>query len=85
MSRKKETARIDIYARITDRIVADLENGVRPWIKPWSARNMTGRVSRRSGTTVRPTRAQCPAFMVGKRRLRVFLGDLDDPPSGRAS
>jgi len=46
MSRKTETTRIDIYARITDRIVADLENGVRPWVKPWSARNMTGRVSR---------------------------------------
>ncbi len=46
MNRKTETARIDIYARITDRIVADLEHGVRPWVKPWSARNMTGRVSR---------------------------------------
>lgn len=46
MSRKTETTRIDIYARITDRIVADLENGVRPWIRPWSVRNMSGRVSR---------------------------------------
>lgn len=46
MSRKTETARIDVYARITDRIVADLESGVRPWVKPWSARNMAGRVSR---------------------------------------
>jgi antirestriction protein ArdC len=46
MSRKTETARIDIYARITDKIVADLEKGVRPWIKPWSARNMVGRVRR---------------------------------------
>lgn len=46
MSRKTEATRIDIYARITNRIVADLENGVRPWVKPWSARNMTGRVSR---------------------------------------
>ena len=46
MTRKTETTRIDIYARITDRIIADLEKGVRPWLKPWSARNMTGRVSR---------------------------------------
>ena len=29
--------RTDIYARVTDRIVADLEHGVRPWQKPWSA------------------------------------------------
>ncbi|WP_137136724.1 ArdC-like ssDNA-binding domain-containing protein, partial [Rhizobium sp. FKY42] len=46
MSRKSESTRTDIYARITDRIVADLEKGVRPWVQPWSARNMSGRVSR---------------------------------------
>lgn len=45
MSRKKEE-RVDIYARITERIVADLEKGVRPWVQPWNARNMSGRVSR---------------------------------------
>jgi len=27
----------DIYERITGKIVADLENGVRPWMKPWNA------------------------------------------------
>jgi antirestriction protein ArdC len=43
---EKNTSRADIYARITDRIVADLETGVRPWIKPWSGGNGTGRVSR---------------------------------------
>ncbi len=28
----------DVYSRITDRIIADLEQGVRPWLKPWSTR-----------------------------------------------
>ncbi|MCZ7497453.1 DUF1738 domain-containing protein (plasmid) [Aminobacter sp. SR38] len=46
MSRKSEHIRTDIYARITDRIVADLEKGVRPWVRPWRAENLTGRVSR---------------------------------------
>ncbi|PDT80876.1 zincin-like metallopeptidase domain-containing protein [Sinorhizobium sp. BJ1] len=46
MSRKSENTRTDIYARITDRIVADLEKGVRPWVRPWRAENLTGRVSR---------------------------------------
>lgn len=46
MSRKSEKTRTDIYARITDRIVADLEIGVRPWVQPWSARNLSRRVSR---------------------------------------
>lgn len=46
MSRKKEGERADIYARITDRIIADLEKGVRPWIQPWSAANAKGRITR---------------------------------------
>ncbi len=36
----------DIYQRITDRIVADLEQGVRPWHKPWNAEHAAGRITR---------------------------------------
>lgn len=36
----------DIYERITSRIVADLEQGVRPWLKPWSAEHAAGRITR---------------------------------------
>lgn len=38
--------RQDIYTRITDRIIADLEQGVRPWLKPWNAEHTAGRISR---------------------------------------
>jgi antirestriction protein ArdC len=37
MSKTTQNPRADIYARVTDRIVADLSQGVRPWMKPWSA------------------------------------------------
>jgi antirestriction protein ArdC len=46
MSRKQEKSRADIYARITDRIVADLERGVRPWTQPWTVANTAGRITR---------------------------------------
>ncbi len=46
MSGKKEGGGADIYARITERIVADLEKGVRPWVQPWHAGNATGRITR---------------------------------------
>lgn len=36
----------DFYQRITKRIVAELEKGVRPWFKPWSAANTEGRITR---------------------------------------
>jgi antirestriction protein ArdC len=40
------TARPDLYARVTDRIVAALEQGVRPWLKPWDAEHAAGRITR---------------------------------------
>jgi antirestriction protein ArdC len=38
--------RPDVYSRITDKIVADLEQGVRPWFKPWSADHAAGKITR---------------------------------------
>ncbi len=38
--------RQDIYTRVTERIVADLEQGVRPWAKPWSADHAAGKITR---------------------------------------
>jgi antirestriction protein ArdC len=42
MSNEKQ----DVYSRITDKIVADLEKGVRTWMKPWNAGNTAGRIMR---------------------------------------
>jgi len=42
----QNTERQDIYTRITDKIVASLEAGVRPWIRPWNAENAAGRITR---------------------------------------
>jgi antirestriction protein ArdC len=36
----------DVYTRVTNKIVADLENGVRTWMKPWNAGNTAGRITR---------------------------------------
>ncbi|MGO4562156.1 zincin-like metallopeptidase domain-containing protein [Rhizobiales bacterium 3FA27D7] len=46
MTDRKPGSRADVYTRITERIVADLEKGVRPWVQPWGARNAGGRVTR---------------------------------------
>jgi antirestriction protein ArdC len=46
MSKTNEGQRTDIHARITDRIIEDLASGVRPWMKPWSAGNTHGRITR---------------------------------------
>ena len=44
---RSASPRADIHTRVTDRILADLEQGVRPWFKPWNAGNTKGRITRR--------------------------------------
>lgn len=43
---KAEISQKDIYTRVTERIVADLANGVRPWVKPWSVEHAAGKITR---------------------------------------
>ena len=38
--------RVDVYQRVTDQIIAELEKGVRPWMKPWNAEHAAGRITR---------------------------------------
>ena len=38
--------RNDVYTRVTDHIIAELEKGVCPWVQPWTARHAAGEVSR---------------------------------------
>jgi len=40
------TRRTDVYSRITNHIVEELERGVRPWLKPWNAEHVAGRINR---------------------------------------
>lgn len=36
------SSRVDAYSRVTDHIIADLEQGVRPWMKPWTGGEVAG-------------------------------------------
>lgn len=38
--------RTDIYQRITNQIVSELEKGARPWFQPWSVEHAAGRITR---------------------------------------
>lgn len=38
--------RQDVYTRVTNAIVAELEKGVRPWLKPWNAEHLAGKITR---------------------------------------
>ena len=36
----------DVYTRITNKIITSLEQGVRPWMKPWNAEHAAGKITR---------------------------------------
>ena len=46
-ARDDQSLKQDIYTRITAKIVAALEGGVRPWVKPWNAEHAAPRFGRR--------------------------------------
>ena len=39
-------AKADIYTRVTETILAQLEQGTCPWAKPWNAEHLAGRITR---------------------------------------
>ena len=41
-----DTSKLSIFDRVTQKIIADLEQGVRPWQKPWSGDNAAPRIIR---------------------------------------
>jgi antirestriction protein ArdC len=34
-----------VYSRITSQIIASLEQGLRPWVKPWNVEHAAGRIT----------------------------------------
>jgi len=48
------TSRQDVYTRITSQIVASLEQGVRPWVKPWNAEHAAGRITQPLSFNLQP-------------------------------
>lgn len=44
ISNASATVRRDLYQHVTSRILEELEHGVRPWFKPWSASNVGGSI-----------------------------------------
>jgi antirestriction protein ArdC len=45
MKTSTSTPRADLYTRVTERVIADLEKGVRPWLQPWNSGHAAGRIT----------------------------------------
>jgi antirestriction protein ArdC len=42
---RTEKERKDVYTRVTERIISDLEQGVRSWMKPWHVKHTAGKIN----------------------------------------
>jgi antirestriction protein ArdC len=69
----------DVYGRITNRIIADLEQGVRPWMRPWRADHAAGRITRPLRHNGIPYKGyQCRDAVVRVRREGLRLPAVAD-------
>jgi len=66
------TERKDVYTRVTERIIADLEQGVRPWIKPWHAEHTAGRITRPLRHNGTPYRGMNVLLLWGEAVLKGY-------------
>jgi antirestriction protein ArdC len=46
VQRSRKAVKSDVYQRVTDTIVSQLEQGVRPWFQPWKGEHAAGRITR---------------------------------------
>jgi len=69
--------RTDVYQRITDKIVSQLEQGVRPWMQPWSAGGDGARIVRPRRYNGQPYRE---SHYVWGRRYLLHIFEADASP-----
>lgn len=65
--------RVDVYTRVTNKIVADLERGVRPWLKPWNVDHAAGRITRPLRANGRPYKGINVLMLWGEAELKGFF------------
>ena len=41
-----DSERKDVYTRVTERTISDLEQGIRTWMKPWSVEHTAGHITK---------------------------------------
>ena len=76
MTEKQPAIRTDVYERVTARIVADLEQGVRTWLKPWSVEHTAGKISRPLRHNGTPYRGINVLLLWGEAMARGYVAPL---------
>lgn len=71
-----QSPRVDVYSRVTSKIIADLEQGVRPWHKPWNASNASGNIIRPLRANGQPYRGVNVLLLWGEADARGYRSPI---------
>ena len=66
----------DVYTRVTERIIADLEQGIRPWMKPWHAEHAAGKISRPLRHNGTPYRGVNTLLLWGESMAKGYVAPI---------
>ncbi len=73
---KSTTPREDVYSRVTACIVADLEQGTRPWLKPWSGSHPAGSITRPLRSNGQPYRGLNVLLLWGEAMAKGYTAPI---------
>ena len=76
MSKTSNSPREDVYSRVTARIVADLEQGTRTWLKPWSVTHTAGRITRPLRSNGTPYRGMNVLLLWGEAVAKGYTAPI---------
>ena len=76
MSKTTTSPREDVYSRVTARIIADMEQGTRPWLKPWSVEHTAGRITRPLRANGTPYRGMNVLLLWGEAVDRGYVAPI---------
>ncbi len=68
----KTEPRTDVYTRVTAKIIADLEQGTRPWMKPWNAQHAAGSITRPLRANGQPYRGVNVLLLWGEAETKGY-------------
>ena len=66
----------DVYTRVTERIIADLEQGIRPWMKPWHAEHAAGKITRPLRHNGTPYRGMNILLLWGEAMAKGYIAPI---------
>ena len=82
MARKTKTEKTDIYEIVTDKILAQMENGVIPWHKPWITEGAKSWITNKPYSLLNQILCEKPGYFLTFKQVEKHGGKLKKGSKG---